>query len=113
MLSSVLRSRRAIDVNIGVMRAFVRLRLLMLSNEELARRLSALEKKYDRRFRGVFDAIRHLMSVPAASRPSIGFRPRANGEARSASPAVQRRTKRGPLPPREAVTRRATDSRGG
>lgn len=95
MLSSVLRSRRAIDVNIAVMRAFVRLRQLMLSNEELARRLSALEKKYDRRFRVVFDAIRHLMSVPAASRPSIGFRPRANGEPRSASRAVQHRTKRG------------------
>jgi hypothetical protein len=94
MLSSVLRSRRAIDVNIGIMRAFVRLRQLMLSNDELARRLNALEKKYDKQFRVVFDAIRHLMSMPPSSRPSIGFRPRVNGEARSGSRGTHSRTKR-------------------
>jgi hypothetical protein len=94
MLSSVLRSRRAIDVNIGIMRAFVRLRQLMLSNEELARRMNALEKKYDKQFGVVFDAIRQLMSVPPSSRPSIGFRPKVNGEARSGSRDTQSRTKR-------------------
>jgi len=94
MLSSVLRSRRAIDVNIGIMRALVRLRQLMLSNEELARRLNTLEKKYDKQFRVVFDAIRHLMFVPPSSRPSIGFRPRVNGETRSGPRGTQRRTKR-------------------
>ncbi len=94
MLSSVLRSHRAIDVNIEIMRAFVRLRQLMLSNEEFARRLNALEKKYDRQLRVVFDAIRRLMSAPLPNRPTIGFRPRASGDARSASRATQRRRKR-------------------
>ena len=98
MLSSVLRSRRAIDVNIAIMRAFVRLRQMLLSHEELARKLSGLEKKYDSQFRVVFDAIRHLMSAPAPGRSAIGFRPRPNGESRSSSRAT--RTRRGPSPTR-------------
>lgn len=76
MLSSVLRSQRAIQVNIEIMRAFVRLRLLLASNTELARKLDALEKKYDAQFKAVFDAIRALMQpqeVPK-KRP-IGFAP--------------------------------------
>src|SRR4030042_6231436 len=64
MLSSVLRSKRAIQVNIEIMRAFVRLRLILASNKELTRRLDALEKKYDAQFRVVFDAIRQLMAPP-------------------------------------------------
>ena len=75
MLSSVLRSSRAVQVNIAIMRVFVRLRGMLASNEALARRLDALEKKYDARFRAVFDAIRRLMSPPAAGRRAIGFRP--------------------------------------
>ncbi len=75
MLSSVLRSRRAVAVNVEIMRAFVRLRRLLLSQEELGRKLLALERRYDRQFRVVFDAIRQIMSpnVPPKRR-RIGFR---------------------------------------
>jgi hypothetical protein len=62
MLSSVLRSKRAVLVNIEVVRAFVRLREMLSSNADLARKLAVLEGKYDRQFRVVFDAIRQLMS---------------------------------------------------
>lgn len=65
MLSSVLNSSRAIQVNIEIMRAFVRLRQLLASNADLARKLKALEQKYDRKFKIVFDAIRELMAHPA------------------------------------------------
>ena len=74
MLSSVLRSRRAIEVNIAIMRAFVRLRQMLASHEALARRLEALERKYDANFKVVFDAIRELMSPPTTSSMAIGFR---------------------------------------
>src|SRR6185295_11685656 len=73
MLSSVLRSKRAITVNIEVMRAFVKLRQLLASNAELSRRLDALENKYDKQFKVVFDAIRHLMATPVRNRKEIGF----------------------------------------
>ena len=76
MLSSVLRSPRAIQANIAIMRAFVRLRALLTSNEALARKLDALEKKYDAQFKVVFDAIRQLMPPRAAGIRTIGFRPR-------------------------------------
>lgn len=76
MLSSVLRSPRAIQANIEIMRAFVRLRRIVESHEDLARKLTELEKKYDHRFAVVFEAIRQLMEQPA-DRPAerIGFRP--------------------------------------
>ncbi|MEI8312107.1 MAG: ORF6N domain-containing protein, partial [Verrucomicrobiota bacterium] len=64
MLSSVLRSPRALQVNIGIMRAFVRIRELLLSNADLARKLDTMEKKYDSQFKVVFDAIRRLMTPP-------------------------------------------------
>ena len=64
MLSSVLRSPRAVQVNIGIMRAFVRLRELLLSHADLARKLDAMEQKYDTQFKVVFDAIRRLMAPP-------------------------------------------------
>ena len=73
MLSSVLRSRRAVQVNVEIMRAFVRLRRMLASNEELARKLAALEKKYDGQFRVVFDAIRELMTPPESKKRKIGF----------------------------------------
>lgn len=74
MLSSVLNSPRAIAVNIEIMRAFVRLRLILASNKELARRLDALEAKTDARFKAVFDAIRALMTPPDPTpKRSIGF----------------------------------------
>lgn len=74
MLSSVLRSERAVHVNIEIMRAFVRLRQLVQSNADLARKLDALEKKYDAQFKAVFQAIRELMTPPSRSRRRIGFR---------------------------------------
>jgi hypothetical protein len=76
MLSSVLRSKRAIQVNIEIMRAFVRLRRLLASHADLARKLEALEKKYDAQFKVVFDAIRQLMTPPEPKRRPIGFRVR-------------------------------------
>jgi hypothetical protein len=74
MLSSVLHSKRAIRVNIEIMRAFVRLRAEFAAHKELARRLDALEKKYDKQFHVVFDAIRQLMVTEATPRRRIGFR---------------------------------------
>ena len=70
MLSTVLRSRRAVLVNIEIMRAFVRLRRILASNDDLARKLATLERRYDAQFKVVFDAIRQLMapSQPAAKR---------------------------------------------
>jgi hypothetical protein len=72
MLSSVLRSKRAIQVNVEIMRAFVRLRQMLASHADLARKLDALEKKYDTQFKVVFDAIRELMTPPEPKR--LGFR---------------------------------------
>lgn len=74
MLSSVLRSKRAIEVNIAVMRTFVRLREMISSNKVLARRLLDLEKKYDGQFRVVFEAIRELMAEPPTKSSRIGFK---------------------------------------
>ena len=73
MLSSILRSRRAVQVNIEIMRAFVRLRRILGSNEELARKLATLESKYDSQFKIVFDAIRQLMAPPPSKKRPIGF----------------------------------------
>jgi hypothetical protein len=73
MLSSVLKSRRAIQVNIEIMRAFVRLRQILASNAQLARKLAELEKKYDAQFKVVFDAIRQLMTPPERKKRKIGF----------------------------------------
>jgi len=73
MLSSVLRSPRAVRVNIEIMRAFVRLRRLLQSNKELAAKLAELETKYDGQFKIVFDAIRELMTPPETPKRTIGF----------------------------------------
>jgi hypothetical protein len=73
MLSSVLRSTRAVQVNIEIMRAFVRLRQFLLQNADLARKLATLEKKYDAQFSVVFDAIRELMKPPVRPKKLIGF----------------------------------------
>lgn len=74
MLSSVLNSERAVQVNIEIMRAFVNLRRMLSSNAELARKLDALEKKYDAQFKIVFDTIRQLMTPPENKKGQIGFR---------------------------------------
>jgi len=73
MLSSVLRSQRAVRVNVEIMRAFVRLREIMKSHSDLARRLDELEKKYDQQFAAVFDAIRQMMTPPAEEPREIGY----------------------------------------
>jgi hypothetical protein len=74
MLSTVLNSERAIQVNIAIMRAFVRLREMIASHKDLAERLDELEKKYDMQFKSVFDAIRQLMAPIEPPRRRIGFR---------------------------------------
>lgn len=73
MLSSVLKSERAIQVNIAIMRTFVRLREMLASNAELARKLEALEKKYDQQFKVVLEAIRQLLALPEKPKRRIGF----------------------------------------
>lgn len=74
MLSSVLRSKRAVLVNIEIMRAFVRMRQILATYVDLARKLEALEKKYDAQFKVVFDAIRELMTPPPEPpRGKFGF----------------------------------------
>lgn len=73
-LSSVLRSKRAVQVNVEIIRTFVRLRQILSDNADLARKLADLERKYDRRLGVVFDAIRELMKPPdAKSKRRIGF----------------------------------------
>ena len=73
MLSSVLNSDRAVQVNIEIMRAFVRLRQMLATNADLSRKLESLEKKYDAQFKVVFDAIRQLMSPAVKPKREIGF----------------------------------------
>lgn len=73
MLSSVLKSKRAILVNVQIMRTFVQLREMLVSNKELAQKLATLEKKYDQQFKAVFDAIRELMLPPKKDKRLIGF----------------------------------------
>ena len=76
MISSVLKSPRAVQVNIQIMRTFVRLRQMLASNAKLIERLDELEEKYDAKFKIVFSAIRQLMNPPASKREPIGFRAR-------------------------------------
>jgi len=75
MLSSVLRSPRAVEVNIAIMRTFVQLRRLMETNRDLARKIDALETKYDEQFAIVFAAIKELITPAAPVRKQIGFHP--------------------------------------
>jgi len=75
-MSGVLTSDRAVRVNVGIMRAFVKLRRMIDSQRGLARKLATLERKYDAQFRVVFDAIRELMVPSDAPKPRIGFKPK-------------------------------------
>ena len=80
MLSSVLRSDQAVQVNIEIMRAFVRLRALLATHQDLARKLNSLERRYDAQFKAVFDAIRDLMAPKLPPKRPIGFnKGRRNG----------------------------------
>lgn len=76
MLSGVLNSDRAVQVNIAIMRTFVKLREMIASHKGLAKRLDELENKYDAQFKIVFDAIRQLMATPEPREKKIGFRVR-------------------------------------
>jgi hypothetical protein len=73
MLSGILNSDRAVEVNIAIMRAFVKLRQILSAHADLAHKLDELEQKYDSQFRVVFDALRQLMNPPAAPRKQIGY----------------------------------------
>jgi hypothetical protein len=76
MLSSVLRSQKALDVNIAIMRTFVQLRKLLESNKELESQILAMEQKYDQQFKTVFDAIKTLIVRKSEPRKKIGYRER-------------------------------------
>jgi len=82
MAANVLNSERAVQASVEIVRAFVRLRLLLTSNSELSRRLDELESKYDRQFKMVFDAIRQLMAPAPPDRKQIGFRSRSQNPER-------------------------------
>jgi hypothetical protein len=79
MLSGVLRSPRAVQVNIAIMRTFVKLRQILATHEDLSRRLEELESRYDQQFRAVFDAIGALMAPEEEPRRPIGFTVKASG----------------------------------
>lgn len=76
MLSSVLRSSRAVQVNVAIMRTLVRLREVLATHEELRRKVEAMEKRYDARFQAVFTAIRQMLETPVPARRPIGFHSR-------------------------------------
>lgn len=78
-LSTVLNSDRAVKVNIEIMRTFVRLRRMLSTHKDLARKLADMEKKYDSQFKVVFDAIRQLMTPPVLKKGKIGFRREPDG----------------------------------
>ena len=88
MLSSVLNSDRAIQVNILIMRAFTRLRQMLSTHEELKRKIEAMEGKYDRQFRVVFEAIKQLIGTKDKPNRKIGF------EVKEAAEAYSKRSKR-------------------
>ena len=76
MLSSVLNSKRAVQVNIQIIRTFIKLREMLLTRVELRRKIEAMENKYDQQFKVIFDAIKRLMTLPKPKRkPQIGFKP--------------------------------------
>jgi len=91
MLSSVLRSPRAVQVNIEVMRAFVKIRQWLASNVDLARRLDEMEKKFDHRFKIVFDAIRGLTTPDVAPKREIGFHTIVGGSKSNRRPPATRK----------------------
>ena len=91
MLANVLNSEWAAQTSVQVVRAFVRLRQLLSSNAELARKLEALEQKYDRRFKVVFDTLRRLMSPSEPRHREIGFHVKGRDEPKSKAHQVSRK----------------------
>ena len=84
MLSSVLRSSRAVQVNVAIMRTFVRLREMLARHEELRRKIDAMEKRYDARFQAVFETIRQMLETPIPAKKPIGFHTRLEFPTKSA-----------------------------
>ncbi len=84
MLSSVLRSTRAVQVNVAIMRTFVRLREMLATHEELRRKIDAMEKQYDARFQAIFATIRQMLETPVPAKKSIGFHAKLELTAKSA-----------------------------
>ena len=74
MLSGILNSKRAIEVNIAIMRTFVQIRKWMNAHKELAKKIEELEKKYDKNFKIVFEAIKQLLEPPVKPKEKIGFK---------------------------------------
>lgn len=87
MLSSVLRSPRAVQVNVAIMRTFVRLREMLATHEELRRKIDAMEKRYDARFRAVFETIRQMLETPIPAKKPIGFHARFALATKSVKPS--------------------------
>ena len=87
MLSSVLRSARAVQVNVAIMRTFVRLREMLATHEELRQKINAMEKRYDARFQAVFDTIRRMLETPIPPKKPIGFHTRLELPPKSAQSA--------------------------
>lgn len=90
MLSSVLRGSRAVQVNVAIMRTFVRLREMLTTHKELRRKIDAMEKRYDARFQAVFDTIRQMLETPIPAKKHIGFHARPELLAKPARAANQR-----------------------
>ncbi len=86
MLSSVLRSSRAVQVNVAIMRTFVRLREMLATHEELRRKIDAMEKRCDARFQVVFETIRQMLEAPVRVKKPIGFHARLESTAKSVKP---------------------------
>jgi hypothetical protein len=84
ILSSVPRSGRAVQVNVAIMRTFVRLRQMLATHEELRRKIDAMEKRYDARFQAVFATIRHMLETPVPAKKPIGFHTKLELTAKSA-----------------------------
>ena len=87
MLSSVLRSARAVQVNVAIMRTFVRLREMLATHEELRRKIDVMEKRYDARFQAVFETIRQMLETPIPGKKPIGFHARPQLSAKSSKSA--------------------------
>ena len=83
MLSSVLRSRRAIEVNIAIMRTFVKLRKILATNELLKRKIESMERKYDEQFKTVFQVLEKMLAEPEKPKPAFGFRSKKTGQKTS------------------------------
>jgi hypothetical protein len=87
MLSSVLRSARAVQVNVAIMRTFVRLREMLATHEELRRKIDVMEKRYDARFQAVFETIRQMLETPIPAKKPIGFHARPQLPVKSSKSA--------------------------